>query len=268
MSRRVCFGCVVLAIVIGTVRCARADVVSVADRSLADWGIGISKTDVLTVPSGVVANPNFYNQKYNYSDTYSTNLANVKNSNLSPTASFNGFSYWYNYEDDTDNTLGPHTGGQDYDGEFLGVGISGAFLAIAIVTGQRPDNGFSAFAPGDLRIETSLGSFGIELTGYTFTLNSDGTTKYRKETSGKSYKSDGSQTSYNGSAPTPFAAGTVVKNATWLTPPASLPPPTPVQLAGGTVVGNLTSLGLYAAGNSTKYRNSSGYWKSSAHTIY
>lgn len=251
-----------------------ADLVSVSDASrgwsLNEWGLYLNSSDQLKAKSGVnlQSNPNFYNQANGYSDNYSSNLNNVGNSNLSPTASYNGFTYWYNYEDDTDNTLGPHTGGQDYDGEFLGVGYSGAYLAVAIVTGQRPDNGFSSFAPGDLRIETSLGSFGIELTGYTFTLYDNGTTKYRKETSGKSYDSDGDRTYSNGSAPTPRAAGTIVSNADWMTPPNSLPPATPVQLSSGTVLGNLGSAGLYAAGNSTQYKNSNNYWKSSSHTIY
>ncbi len=241
----------VFSVPIAFANAVRADVVSVADHSLADWGISISSSDVLKVPSGVAANPNFYNQINNYSDSYSTNLANVKNTNLSPTATFNGFKFWYNYEDDTDNTLGPHTGGQDYDGEFLGVGVSGAYLAISIVTGQRPDNGSTYYAPGDLRIVTSLGTFGVELTGKTYNLDNSGYTQ--------------------GSSTAPFAAGTVVKttsSSNWKTPPSTLPPATPVQLVGGTSVGSLNSSEFYSAGDSQKYTNYYGTLKNSKHTIY
>ena len=51
--------------------------------------------------------------------------------------------------------LGPNYGGQDYDAEFLGATISNSSLYLAIATGQRPDNGYKNFSPGDIRIETS-----------------------------------------------------------------------------------------------------------------
>ena len=43
--------------------------------------------------------------------------------------------------------LGPYYGGQNYDGEFLAASFDGVKLSIVVVTGQRPDNGFSRFAP-------------------------------------------------------------------------------------------------------------------------
>jgi hypothetical protein len=65
--------------------------------------------------------------------------------------------------------LGPNYGGQNYDGEFMGVGVFDSKLYIAILTGQRPDNGFSGslglYSPGDIRIETTKGRFAIEVGG-------------------------------------------------------------------------------------------------------
>ena len=68
---------------------------------------------------------------------------------------------------DTSNsyTVGPYSGGQNYDGEFFGGLIQGNTLYLAILTGQRPDNGASEYAPGDIRIKTSAGLFGIEVGG-------------------------------------------------------------------------------------------------------
>lgn len=65
--------------------------------------------------------------------------------------------------------LGPNSGGQNYDGEFMGVGVFGSKLYLSIMTGQRPDNGFSGnlglYSPGDIRIQTSKGVFAIEVGG-------------------------------------------------------------------------------------------------------
>jgi hypothetical protein len=72
------------------------------------------------------------------------------------------------------------------------VAADGANLFVAIVSGQRPDNGFARFSPGDLRIETSAGTYWLEIgggagassglalldgtAGSTYTLNSIGFT--------------------------------------------------------------------------------------------
>jgi len=69
--------------------------------------------------------------------------------------------------------VGPNNGGQNYDAEFLGVFVdqaSSTTLNIGIATGQRPDNGFSRYGPGDIRISFTDGSgnesvFGIEVGG-------------------------------------------------------------------------------------------------------
>ncbi|MHA1569383.1 MAG: hypothetical protein ACTSXZ_07925, partial [Alphaproteobacteria bacterium] len=71
-------------------------------------------------------------------------------------------------QDDTTNSgyLGPNAGGQNYDAEFMGVAFEGGKLHIAISTGQRPDNDFAHYSPGDIRIETNDGTvFGIEVGG-------------------------------------------------------------------------------------------------------
>lgn len=87
-------------------------------------------------------------------------------------ASYNGFQFRYMKEDQRDlpqengDVLGPFRGGQNYDAEFLGVGVDDGKLVIAILTGQRPDNGFDYYAPGDIRITTTNGTvYGIEVGG-------------------------------------------------------------------------------------------------------
>jgi hypothetical protein len=84
--------------------------------------------------------------------------------------SHSGFAYSFMLEDTPGNTghstaLGPNSGGQDYDSEFIGVGIDAGRLVIVIVTGQRPDNGAAYYSPGDIRIETSGGIYGVEVGG-------------------------------------------------------------------------------------------------------
>ena len=61
--------------------------------------------------------------------------------------------------------VGPNSGGQNYDAQFLGALISGDWLYIAISSGQRNDNGFSHFAPGDILLATSVNTWGIEVGG-------------------------------------------------------------------------------------------------------
>lgn len=96
--------------------------------------------------------------------------------------------------------LVPHYGGQNYDAEFMGLAFSGATMYLTIVTGQRPDNGFMRYSPGDIRIVAKQSKdgpvqsiFGIEVgggkggasglnllteggAGSTYTLNSSGYT--------------------------------------------------------------------------------------------
>ena len=113
------------------------------DGSLSDWGITVGDNNTSTYP--------------------------VSYSN--PGSGFDGATgtAWH-LEDQNDGAgnggyLGPNAGGQNYDAEFLGARIQGGKLYIAIVTGQRPDNGFKNYSPGDIRIETSGGRYGIEVGG-------------------------------------------------------------------------------------------------------
>jgi len=89
--------------------------------------------------------------------------------------------------------LGPRQGGQFYDAEMMAVAFKSNTLYIAIVTGQRPDNGLKYFSPGDIRINTAAGVYSIEVgggrggdpgsaiaegaIGSTYTLESNGETK-------------------------------------------------------------------------------------------
>jgi hypothetical protein len=120
------------------------------DMSLADWGI-------------VVGNDNLTNYNGLTSTLFPTPLHQSS-------TTYNGFHFSYVIEDSDDNAnhniqIGPYYGGQDYDVEFLGMGISGGQLVIGILTGQRPDNGSEYYSPGDIRIATSAGVFGVEVGG-------------------------------------------------------------------------------------------------------
>lgn len=232
---------------------AQAELVSVADHSLSDWGLSFSSSDTLVTPG--------------LTTQHNVSSGSDKN-NTSPSYTQGGFTYWYNYEDTDDSAgnnvnVGPHTGGQNYDGEFLGAGFytdadGNQYLAIAIVTGQRPDNGTQYYSPGDIRINTLFGeTYGVETTGKTYTLDSSGNT-----TSSKTSQ---------------YAAGTVVQASddnSWVLPPFS--PYTPVQLNNTTyksgkqtLAGNNAAVGsaeLYSSGNSLTYsvterKRVNGQWK-------
>jgi hypothetical protein len=158
-----------------------------------------------------------------------------------------GTTFFFAREDQNDHWgdsgfLGPNYGGQNYDAEFMGLAFDANRLYLAIVTGQRPDNGFMRFSPGDIRIvakETKDGPvrnvFGIEVgggrggaaglgvlteggSGSTYTLNSSGYTV--------------------GHEASARAVGSVWRDANWLLDPIA--PSTEVQLdsaASGTQVG-------------------------------
>ena len=89
-----------------------------------------------------------------------------------------GLTVWFHSEDtnDTSNSysLGPYSGGQNYDGEFLGATIYDNKLWISVVSGQRPDNGPSLYSPGDIRITTDSGVFGVEVGGGAYSTSDTG----------------------------------------------------------------------------------------------
>jgi hypothetical protein len=120
----------------------------VVDGNLSDWGITISSTDNATT----------------WSNGLTGATATASGVDTTPFT----FDFDLEQQDDTapvTGQLGPLQGGQDYDAEFLGIGLDGLDVVIAIVTGQRPDNTLANFSPGDIWISTSDGVFGIEVGG-------------------------------------------------------------------------------------------------------
>jgi hypothetical protein len=209
---------------------ASAAIVSV-DGSLADWGVAVAPANASSF--GVPANS-------------------------SGTRVLSGFSYQYQVEDQSDSAghtgfLGPEYGGQDYDAEFLGAGVDNGRLVIAIVTGQRPDNGTSFFGPGDIRIMTNIGTFGVEVGGeygHNGGAASAATTEgalgstYKLDASGVTLGVRNSNGATSGNATGLVSnvgqqAGSVWLNPTWINDPIANPPTTPTQMqfTGGTLMG-------------------------------
>lgn len=91
--------------------------------------------------------------------------------------------------------LDVYSGGQKFDAECLAAAYQGGQLYIFISTGQRPDNGFANYAPGDIVINTTGGTYSIEVgggmgggsgsaitegaAGSTYTMNQGFTTAYQ-----------------------------------------------------------------------------------------
>lgn len=144
-------------------------------------------------------------------------------------------------EDQNDNAgdsgyLGPNQGGQNYDAEFLGAALQGTTLYLAIVTGQRPDNGAQKYGPGDIRLTIGGIDYGVEVgggagggaggaiaegaTGSTYTLNGSGWTTGHAD------------------AAAAQTAGSVWLGADWIDDPIA--PATPVQME---VNGSSTQVG-------------------------
>lgn len=141
-------------------------------------------------------------------------------------------------EDQNDNAghgafLGPNYGGQDYDAEYMAVAItvpgSGklteATIHIAISTGVRPDNGFSYFGPGDIRIEANGTRYGIEVGGGP----GGGSGLLLEEgAAGSTYDLNGSGYTTGHTSLASQKTGEIYKNAAWIDDPIA--PPTPVQM--------------------------------------
>jgi hypothetical protein len=129
-------------------------------------------------------------------------------------------------------TVGPYSGGQNYDGEFFGGLVQGNTLYLAILSGQRPDNGSSLYAPGDIRITTSAGIFGIEVGGG---IDGDGGATLTEGAQGSTYTLDSHGYTTGHSDSTTQTAGSLWKNTSWLLDPISHSQQ--VQLTGGSYVG-------------------------------
>jgi hypothetical protein len=177
--------CLILGISAGQ---ASADIVTVGDGSLADWDLTVADNN----------------------GSFTQLPTNLTNSLLFGTRTLpNGFTYSYALEDQDDNSddndLGPNGSGQKYDSEFLGLGYDGDNVVISIVTGQRSDSLVYHYSPGDIRVQTTLGVFGVEVgggpgdrpynsdmieegeVGSTYYLDTDATTKGVLNSDGQAY---------------------------------------------------------------------------------
>jgi len=147
------------------------------------------------------------------------------------------YSVFYHAEDSNDNFngyyVGPNHGGQNYDAEFLGVSIHDARLNVVVVSGQRPDNGFSYYGPGDFRLVTTSGTFAMEVGGGAGGASSSGT--IFEGDPGTTYSLNGSGYTTGVSTDTVQVAGSLWSDPTWSDDPIS--PAEPTQLLGGTYVG-------------------------------
>ena len=192
--------------------CSPVFAAPVVDGNVADWGI--------TVADGNGSN-------------FTT--ANVPGYLL-------GTRFFFTHEDQPDTAgdgyfLGPNYGGQNYDVEFMGVAVDDAKLYIVIVTGQRPDNGFQRFSPGDIRIVADDGHvYGIEVGGGPGGAANAGLLTEDGATPGSTYHLDGNGWTV-GHSESARIVGSVWRDADWLLDPIA--PGTPVQLAstGGELVG-------------------------------
>ena len=244
---------VCLAAFVATSTPARAGVI--VDGNLADWGITTPLSDVTS----------------NSAATTRWNGFGLTNGS-SGTGMNGSFQFQYMLEDTRDNSnsywVGPNSGGQNYDAEFLGVGTDNTRLVIAIISGQRPDNGENNFSPGDIIIETDQGFYAIEVGGgygydsggpvgaitegaggSTYALTSNGHTKGVVNSDGTTggTVTDGSgdplQVPLFGGGTADLAinslqkAGTVWRDPTLIVDPISNPTSVVQQLSGGQLVG-------------------------------
>ena len=153
----------------------------------------------------------------------------VGNSNTSNFSSLNtGIGIVSSFaEDQNDNSnnhyLGPNYGGQNYDVEFIGMAMQGSIMYLAIVTGQRPDNGLSTYSPGGIYMTTPFGIVGIEVGG-----GAGGAIAEGAEGSPYNVYSNGYTQSYGTTAATQ-TAGSVWANADWI--PDPIAPASPVQMS-------------------------------------
>lgn len=120
--------------------------------------------------------------------------------------------------------LGPHYGGQDYDVEFMAVAIYGSRIHLAIVSGQRPDNGFAYYSPGDLRIIDNNGrSYGMEIGGGAGRAQNDNKSRLDAITAGaagSTYQLDKNGNTIKHTTSTAAqVAGSVWSNVSWINSP-------------------------------------------------
>lgn len=140
-------------------------------------------------------------------------------------------------EDQNDNTgdggyVGPEYGGQNYDAEFMAAARNGNTLYLALVTGQRPDNGLQRYSPGDIRIvANATTTYGIEVGGGA---GGGSGTAQTEGAAGTTYvlTSQG-YTSSAGAASAAQTVGSIWKNVTWINDPLGLSSPVQFAINGG-----------------------------------
>jgi hypothetical protein len=185
------------------------------DGNLGDWGI--------TVGGGPYGSGHLNYTGYNY--TYHPSLTPPETIGKKGLATIDGRTVSYHLEDscDTSNSyqVGPLYGGQNYDAEALLVSVVGFDLYVAIATGQRSDNGFDTFAPGDIRITNAsqTKTWGIEVGGGAGWSSSHGShpTKVVGGDNGTTYTLDSNGFTTNTSTPQKSTqkAGSIWDGGTW-----------------------------------------------------
>lgn len=129
---------------IGGAQAAAIPVLAITlDGNLGDWGVTLA-------------------------DSNGSNLAKTVGT-LDSSPGCTAQNSFFRCEDTNDNSNGyqvtPHSGGQDYDVEFLGMARQANNLLFGIATGQRPDNGASLYSPGDLFLKVNGVQYVIEMGG-------------------------------------------------------------------------------------------------------
>ncbi len=133
--------------------------------------------------------------------------------------------------------LDPNQGGQDYDAEWMGVYVEDGRIFIAGSTGQRPDNGYSFFGPGDIRLVAADGTvYGIEFGGGPGGYTGGGAIVEGAPGTTYSLNSSGVTTGHT-QAMYGHVAGSVWKDGVWINDPIAPQNPTQYQLSGGTYIG-------------------------------
>jgi hypothetical protein len=152
---------------------ATAGAMSVNDGNLSDWGITVSD---YTGPTGSCGNTPTICTGTNWGTLPGNGStlaggAKLLGSSLNNNPVEDGNDVSNNYGNNPQ--VSPYFGGQNFDAEFMGVAQQNGKLYVAIVSGQRPDNGLAYFEPGDLKMVISSvggpgpanGTYGIELGG-------------------------------------------------------------------------------------------------------
>jgi len=176
-------------------------------------------------------------------DDWGVTVADSNGSDMDTFTPASGIGFLGAFAEDTnDNSngywVGPNSGGQNYDGELIAAASDGLYVYLAVVSGQRPDNGLSSFGPGDIRIEGPDGTtFGIEvgggqggvtpaaavltegMAGATYVLNGNGQTLSYLEHA--AVQGDITQT-----------AGSMWENPDWILDPINPYGPTQIQFIG------------------------------------